>query len=88
MMNKIKQEINKYRKGIMAGALVGFAFGIWSKLQGQDFSYAMQGRAGIDMILSNIPDPTMAFIKVLMSLVIFGALAGYIIDKYIVSKIR
>ena len=88
MMNKIKREVKTFRKGILAGASVGFAFGIWSKLQGQDFSYAMQSRAGIDIILSNVSDPTIAFIKVLMSLVIFGALAGYIIDKYIVSKIR
>lgn len=81
-MNIIMQEIKKYKKGIIVGTAMGVLFALYTQIKGINLMFAVEGRGGIDTVLS-LPDPTMAFIKVLIVLVISGAVLGYSMDKLI-----
>lgn len=79
-MNILK-ELKDKKNSMIIGAATGAAIVILEKIRGVDLTFAMQSRAGLDIALPSVDVVTMAFIKSLFLMALFGAFIGYVIES-------
>lgn len=80
-LNKIKNEIKRYRKGVMTGLAVGFIATYYVSQQGVSFMFAVEQHGLLDRTALAATPETLAFVKVALVFMTLGAFAGYFIEK-------
>lgn len=84
-MADIRKEFQRYKRGILIGALVGFAAANYVKIKGVDFMFAVQSQGLLDRMASASSPETVAFYKVALVFVVLGIFVGYIIEKNVIK---
>ena len=77
MINKIISEIKKHKHGIVAGLIVGAAAAFYVSSQPMSIMFAVEQPGLIDSMLSEYSVSQLAFAKMLITYMGFGALIGY-----------
>ena len=84
MANTLMRELRVNKEGILIGALAGLAATVWAKIQGASLTFAVADVGPLDgVIVGAVGLGNLATTKVGLSLIIIGALIGYLVDRSI-----
>ena len=83
-LKTIKRQINRNKKGIKAGMIIGFIAVLYMRFSGLTTQAIIPAGGLIEQIIT-IPALDMALLKLFITAIILGGLVGYIIQEKIIK---